>query len=120
MENCAKSQVVAAAAGAAKTVTDVLIPGSGLFIDDLGDASAYAYVPGKLFGDYGGEQIAQQIEDLFEPGTLSLTGGMRSHMSVIAARVKAFPPGYADPENIRSLSTPKYEFEKTTGVVWHP
>jgi hypothetical protein len=119
MENCAKSQIQAAAAGAFKTVTDVVVPGSGLFIEDLGDASAYAYIPGKLFGDYGGEQIAQQIEDLFEPGTLSLTGAMRSHMAVIAARVKASPPGYADPENVRSLGIPRYEHEKTTGVVWH-
>jgi hypothetical protein len=30
-----------------------------------GEASSYAYVPGQPFEEYAGEQIAEQVEDLF-------------------------------------------------------
>lgn len=51
--------------------------------------SAYAYLPGKPFGDYAAEQIANSIE----LGEVA-----------IRAHVKAVAKGAVDPDNVRSLS----------------
>jgi hypothetical protein len=51
--------------------------------------SAYAYIPGRPFGLYGGEQIAQQI---------------RNGEADIVSHIKAMPPGFNDPSNFLSLA----------------
>jgi len=90
---------------------------------DLGEyahfsaASAFAWVPGRRFGDYGGEQIAQQVQDFFIPPG----GASPSTSGVIWSHMKNAPPGKPDPDNIRSLSRDKgYEYQDTPNVVWHP
>src|SRR5207249_4494777 len=64
MMNCALCQAAAAAASAAAAVnssrwTRIVAPMPNL---NLGPADAYSYIPGHRFGDYGGEQLAQQVE----------------------------------------------------------
>ncbi|MDF2974158.1 MAG: hypothetical protein K0R61_4608 [Microvirga sp.] len=85
----------------------------------LGPADAYSYVPGKLFGDYGGEQIAQQVEDLVVfPRPLSPLEITR--IAVIGAYMKSVPAGVESAENVRSLSRlDRYAHKSFPGVVWH-
>lgn len=119
MINCVQSQAEAAVATAASKINSsrlvrigVGLGGGGAPPDfNLGEASAYAYVPGKSFGEYGGEQIAQQVEDTLSGGvaTAQIT---RDHMKAIPARA-------LDPELVRALSTTRFEFENTPHVVWH-
>ena len=119
MVNCAQSQAEAAIVTAASKVTSnrVLrigggIGGGGPLPDlGLGEASAYAYVPGLSFGQYGGEQIAQQVEDTLSGG-VATAHVTRDHMRSVPARA-------LDPELVRALSTTKFEFENTPRVVWH-
>jgi hypothetical protein len=80
------------------------------------EASAYAWVPGRRFGDYAGEQIAQQVQDSFFPAggaAPRTTGAILWHM-------RTAPPGKPDPDNIRSLGRMRYEYKDTPNVVWHP
>ncbi|HEX9867631.1 MAG TPA: DUF4157 domain-containing protein [Candidatus Tectomicrobia bacterium] len=63
--------------------------------------SAYCYVPGKWFGLYGAEQIAQQVENGEAP---------------IVSHVAATSPGVPDVGNIASLSLPHWETPGTPGV----
>lgn len=115
MVNCVKSQAAAEVATAANHPLASLaspIPGVlQVLKGNRGDASAYAYLPGKSFGDYGGEQIAQQVED-------TLSGGSAGAL-IIRDRMRSIPAGRRDPENIRSLSTVRYEYKNTPYVVWH-
>jgi hypothetical protein len=64
--------------------------------------SAYCYVPGKWFGKYGAEQIAEQVEN----GEAAIV----SHVSSISA-------GVPDPSNIASLAVPHWEKPGDPGVV---
>lgn len=64
--------------------------------------SAYCYVPGKPFKEYAAEQIANQAEK----GVASI----RSHMSSVAK-------GSVDPDNVASLSVPRWEKAGAPGVV---
>jgi peptidoglycan hydrolase-like protein with peptidoglycan-binding domain len=73
------------------------------------DSDAYAYVPGKPFGDFGAEQIAEQVED-FYVGSKTL--------APIVSRISAASPNTDDPENIRGLATPRFERKSTPGVVF--
>jgi hypothetical protein len=72
--------------------------------------SSYAYVPGRAFGLYGAEQIAQQVEDHHKstgrptPGVLSVIGGK--------------PPGRPVPENTASLDVISFHRKSTPGVVF--
>jgi hypothetical protein len=66
-----------------------------------GAASPYCYVPGKSFGSYGAEQIAQQVER-GEPA-------IRAHVSSVG--VSAW-----DLANIASLSVPRWETRGAPGV----
>jgi hypothetical protein len=116
MVNCVKSQAAAEAATAVSSPWTSLVSGviTGALLaarGNPGKASAYAYVPGKSFGDYGGEQIAQQVED-------TLSGGSAGAL-IIRDRMKSIPAGSRDPENIRSLGAVRYEYENTPYVVWH-
>ena len=72
------------------------------------DVSAYAYMPGKPFGDYAAEQIAQQIEDQHR-GVGRPTPGVDR---VIAAAA----PGAVVPENIASLSVTSFHAKSTPTV----
>jgi len=56
--------------------------------------SAYAYEPGKAFGDYAAEQIAQQVQH----GAADICNHIRNA-----------PKGKSDTENIRGLAVPQIE-----------
>lgn len=64
-------------------------------------ASAYCYVPGKWFGMYAAEQIAEQAEDGI--------AAIRSHMRSTSA-------GSTDFANVASLSVPRWEKRGDPGV----
>ena len=64
-------------------------------------ASAYAHIPGKSFGLYAAEQIAQQVENGEGP---------------IVSHVSARLPHVPDPFNIASLTVPRYEIVGAPGV----
>jgi hypothetical protein len=64
--------------------------------------SAYCYLPGKPFRAYGAEQIAKQVEQ---------------GVPEIVAHVRGVPAGRWDPDNIRSLTVPRWEQPGTPGVV---
>lgn len=66
-----------------------------------GGSGAYCYRPGRWFGFYGAEQIAQQAERGVAP---------------IVAHMKSTSPGIPDIGNIASLSVPRWETRGTTGV----
>ena len=75
------------------------------------DASAYAYIPGKTFAEYGAEQIAEQIEDSYQ-GSGSPTPSVVAHVSSVAAHA-------ADAANENSLTVfTGFERRSTPGVVW--
>jgi hypothetical protein len=61
----------------------------------------YAYVPGKWFGAYAAEQIAEQVEDGEAP---------------IRAHVRLPPMRLLDPFNVASLTIPRCEDPKRPGV----
>ncbi|EFH84857.1 DUF4157 domain-containing protein [Ktedonobacter racemifer] len=67
-----------------------------------GGASAYCYVPGKPFGQYGAEQIAQQVEN---------------GVSAIISHISSVPAGTVDAENVASLSVPHWEKRGSPGVT---
>jgi len=81
MANSIASQAAAAAAG--------------------GSASAYCYVPGKWFGLYGAEQIAQQVERGEAP---------------IVAEVSSAARGSTHLGNVASLAAPHWENRGGPGV----
>jgi hypothetical protein len=79
-------------------------------------ASANAWFPGRRFGQYGGEQIAQQVQDFFFPPVGYYVrppthGEIWQHM-------KKAPPGKPDPDNVRSLEKISYEYRRPE-IVWH-
>ncbi len=119
MVNCTESNAAAAVATKADAVSSnrwvnrlTGIPAIG-----TGEASAYAYIPGLPFGDYAGEQIAEQIEDFFyRPGELKPQ--IRGLVSTIWAHIVSVPTRKIDPANFQSLSKIRFEFKNTTGVIW--
>jgi hypothetical protein len=74
------------------------------------DSSAYAYLPGRAFGQYGAEQIAQQVEDHY------LRSGRPTPrvLSVIAGK----PPGRPVAENTTSLEVISFHRKSTPGVIF--
>lgn len=66
-----------------------------------GGASAYCYVPGKWFGLYGAEQIAEQVEKGEAP---------------IITEVSSAAPGSTHLGNIASLAAPHWETRGSPGV----
>ncbi|MGH7496144.1 MAG: flavin monoamine oxidase family protein [bacterium] len=124
MYNCVLSQMKATAATAATALADKMNSSwvtRGIMPDfKLGPASAYAYVPGMLFGDYGGEQIAQQVEDYhYPPAGLIQSADARGQMENIWKHIKSLSPRVPDNENIRSLSETRYAHKSYPNVVWH-
>jgi hypothetical protein len=81
------------------------------------EADAYAYVTGKPFFQYGGEQIAQQIEDAYFYAARLLYSDSAAAQRILT-RMKAIPPG-PDPDNIAGLSSTKYALKSERNVVWH-
>ncbi len=67
-----------------------------------GGASAYCYVPGKPFGQYGAEQIAQQVEN---------------GVSAIISHISSASAGAVDADNVASLSLPRWEKRGSPGVT---
>ncbi len=63
---------------------------------------SYCYIPGKWFGSYGAEQIAQQIENGEAP---------------IIAHIRSVSVGVPDLANIASLSIPRWETRGASGVT---
>jgi hypothetical protein len=131
MVNCAKSQAAAAAASTVVSATDHpvigpliggVVPGAPA-VATLGPADAYSYVPGKFFGDYGGEQVAQQVEDVVKPPappkSRHLTSAETASITTIANYMKAASVGQVVAENVRSLGSVKYVHKSFAGVVWH-
>ncbi len=119
MYNCVQSQVAAVAATALADLNssrpmrlaNPLIPDL-----KLGPASAYAYVPGKPFGEYGGEQIAQQIEDYyFAP----ISSTIKTQIKKFVDHIQSLPARAPDPDNIQSLSKIRYAHKSFPNVVWH-
>jgi hypothetical protein len=74
------------------------------------DVSAYAYVPGKPFGAYAAEQIAQQIEDSFNRTGRPTSG--------IAPIIRGATRRAAIPENVASLGVISFHAKSTPGVVF--
>jgi thioredoxin reductase len=103
----AGAAAAAAAALAGKSAVDIAKAAAAAAAAE--DSDAYAYVPGKPFGDFGAEQIAEQVED-FYVGSKTL--------APIVSRIIAASPNTDDPENIRGLATPRFERKSTPGVVF--
>jgi hypothetical protein len=82
-------------------------------------ASAFAYITGGLFKQYGGEQIAQQVQDFFYP-----PGGVRANHGGFWHQMRHVQPRHSNPDNIGSLGNigwgGGYEYQDTPYVVWHP
>lgn len=124
MWNCSMSQVEAAtltavAAAYSNRWSRLGLDGLGLPDPNLGEADAYAYIPGKPHRDYGGEQIAQQVEDsVFYPTRLNRGVDLASAQAILN-RMKNVPRGARDSENVSSLSSTKVALKDSPGVVWH-
>lgn len=127
MKNSVECQVKALAdipiakAAAAAAAVEMAIA-SGVFdprtLASIGSAAAgressssYAYVPGKSFGAYAAEQIAQQVEDSFNR-TGRPTPGVLSVMRSVSANVPSA-------DNRASLSVISFHRKSTPGVVFH-
>jgi outer membrane protein OmpA-like peptidoglycan-associated protein len=75
------------------------------------NSSSYAYVPGKSFGAYAAEQIAQQVEDSFSR-TGRPTPGILSVIRSVSANVPST-------DNRASLRVISFHRKSTPGVVFH-
>jgi hypothetical protein len=62
----------------------------------------YCYIPGKPFSSYAAEQIAESVEN----GEAAII----AHMAGVAS-------GSTDPENVKSLSVPRWEKRGAPGVT---
>ncbi len=106
----------AAAAAAVKIAIDrgVFNPrtlaGIGSAAADRESSSSYAYVPGKSFGAYAAEQIAQQVEDSF-----NRTGRPTPAVLSVIRSVSANVPSA---DNRASLSVISFHRKSTPGVVF--
>ena len=74
------------------------------------DTSAYAYVPGRPFGGYAAEQIAEQVEDHYR--------GQGRPTPAVISHIRSLSPSAFSPLNRRSLSTARWERKTKTGVVF--
>jgi peptidoglycan hydrolase-like protein with peptidoglycan-binding domain len=127
MKNSVECQVRALAdipiakAAAAADATKIAVA-SGIFdpvaLASIGAAAAgkessssYAYVPGKSFGAYAAEQIAQQVEDSFNRAGRPTPGILTVIRSVSANAPSA--------DNRTSLGVISFHRKSTPGVVFH-
>jgi hypothetical protein len=126
MVNCLGSQL------AAEVATKTSNPHVNMGIEFItkvqmpitGPADAYSYVPGKPFGSYGGEQIAQQVEDNYSnypevPARYKPLADGRRKVASIGAYMKTVPAGRIDPLNTQSLSKLRFGLEMDRDIVWH-
>jgi peptidoglycan hydrolase-like protein with peptidoglycan-binding domain len=100
MDNSIKSQAAALAINAPIGLFDATVRAHKKF-PSLYPYSPYAYEPGKAFGDYGAEQIAQQVQH---------------NVSAIVNHVKSVTAGKHDASNATSLSTPRIEDRRKATV----
>jgi outer membrane protein OmpA-like peptidoglycan-associated protein len=108
----AAASASAVAAAVARGVLDPISLGRiGAAAAGAESSSAYAYVPGKPFGQYAAEQIAQQVEDSFI-GAGSPTPGVLPVIKSVSANVPSS-------DNQASLSTISFHRRSTRGVVFH-
>jgi hypothetical protein len=117
MVNSVISQASSSANNASRSLSGLL--------DKLGqptitmpETSAYAFVPGKSFGEYAAEQIAQQVQDFYYPPP-SLGPAVRNQIWAIPQHMRNIGRGVIDSDNIRSLSTPRAQERGVPGVIWH-
>jgi peptidoglycan hydrolase-like protein with peptidoglycan-binding domain len=75
------------------------------------DVSAYAYIPGRPFGEYAAEQIAQQVEDGHR-GVGSPTPGILTAIRSVRANGR-------DLTNEASLQVTSFHRKSTPRVVFH-
>src|SRR5262249_52792184 len=78
---------------------------------DAVDSDAYAYVPGRPFGQYAAEQIAEQVEHNYLGRHVAAT-------TPIVAKVRSLSANVNDADNVLSLATPRFERNTTPGVVF--
>lgn len=67
--------------------------------------SAYAYIPNKVFSDYGVEQVANAIELIDQ---------------IVRAHVRSIPKGAVDPQNVASLARGKIEDRRKPRARFNP
>src|SRR5262245_18167527 len=122
MVHCALCQAAAAAATAAARVNSSRFSRiAGVPDLKLGPADAYSYIPGKPFWEYGGEQLAQQVEDNhYSKADRTLTKDEKDKIGKIEDYMQKFPADVVSPDNVRAL-TPldRYVHKNMPGVVWH-
>jgi outer membrane protein OmpA-like peptidoglycan-associated protein len=75
------------------------------------DVSAYAYIPGKAFGGYAAEQIAQQVEDSF--------AGLGRPTPAVLREIQSLSANVNSTANVASLKTISFHRKSTAGVVFH-
>jgi outer membrane protein OmpA-like peptidoglycan-associated protein len=75
------------------------------------DSSAYAYIPGKPFGAYAAEQVAQQFEDAYSRSG-SPTASIVPTISGVAANARSAA-------NETSLTVTSFHRRSTAGVIFH-
>jgi hypothetical protein len=100
MKNCVSSQGAALAANPPKAIFDPSIARNEEFPSNF-PVSAYAFVRGKAFDQYAGEQIAQQVE---------------RNVTAIRARMKGIGAGVVDSANVTSLSQIRTEDRRSSSV----
>jgi hypothetical protein len=100
MKNCVSSQASALAANPPQAFFNPSIVKDREFPANF-PISAYAFIRGKAFDQYAGEQIAQQVE---------------KNVAAIRARIAAVAAGVVDGANVTSLSTTRTEDRRAPSV----
>jgi len=120
--HCALCQAAAAAASAAARVNSSRFSRiAGVPDLKLGPADAYSYILGRPFWDYGGEQLAQQVEDNhYSKADRTLTDEEKNQIGKIEDYMQRFPADVVSPDNVRALTRlDRYVHKNMPGVVWH-
>ncbi len=102
MTNAVSSQAMAVAANGAEAIIDRTITSNADFPVHF-PFSAYAFVPGKPFGEYAAEQIANAVEH---------------GVSAIVSHVKSVGMGAVDGDNQTSLATTRIGDQRAPGAVF--
>lgn len=102
MTNAVGSQAAAVAASGAEALTNPAVRSDPDFPVHF-PFSAYAFVPGKPFGEYAAEQIANAVEH---------------GVTAIVAHVKAVAANAVDADNQTSLATMRIGDRRTPGTIF--
>lgn len=78
------------------------------------DCSAYAYIPGYKFENYGAEQIAQQVEDHF----IAKNAGKKINDQIVNI-ISSTTINTSNQANEKSLTIVGYNRKSALNVVWH-